>query len=83
MNAKEWIEMVNNHPEWNRCELEEPAISEITELVERDTAKEPVKFVLCENTICIEYAYRCPNCKKVYMSVLNTFCGDCGQKFKR
>lgn len=39
--AKAWIDKINAHIEWARVDIEEPALSQLTELVEKATPKKP------------------------------------------
>ena len=42
--AKEWIDKINDNPKWNRVDIEEPALSQLTELVEKATPKKPIMY---------------------------------------
>lgn len=52
--AKAWIDKINDHAEWTRCDIEEPALSQLKELVDRAT---PKKVIIEQYTP----AY-CPTC---------------------
>ena len=59
--AKKWIDEVNTHPEWARHDFEEPALSQLTELVEKAT---PKKAILVHDYD--GYVYECPNCHEEF-----------------
>lgn len=76
--AKAWIDKINDHAEWTRCDIEEPALSQLKELVDRDTPKKPIK----DESSKIRYVqtYVCPNCGGGFSGMISNFCYHCGQK---
>ena len=64
--AKKWIDEVNAHPEWARHDFEEPALSQLTELVEKATPKKyGTKTVKAKSFEDCEYNIThaiCPTC---------------------
>ncbi len=83
--AKKWIDKVNAHPEWARCDFEEPALSQLTELVEKATPKKPMYKEFDDNgegEIIPTEAY-CPTCGNEFKfgefnDIVNHHC-VCGQ----
>ena len=86
--AKAWIDKINDHAEWTRCDIEEPALSQLKELVKRATPKKPIdrtKYEEHSNDFFENYGgtlkdIRCPNCnKKVRLVHKYKYCAKCGQ----
>lgn len=40
--AKAWLDKINANPQWNRVDIEEPALSQLNELFEKTTPKKPI-----------------------------------------
>ena len=71
--AKAWIDKINAHPEWARCDFEEPALSQLTELVEKATHKKPI---LIKDSF--DDFYQCSNCVRI-LNYKQKYCSSCGQ----
>lgn len=75
--AKAWIDKVNAHTEWARHDFEEPALSQLTELVEKAT---PMKV----EVIDLDFGYfDCPKCGDTFCfdgeGFECNYCPNCGQ----
>lgn len=85
--AKAWIDKINAHPEWARCDFEEPALSQLTELVEKATPKKVLKretngqeIKIGNGTFKLATMWYCPSCKNwISPSTSVKYCGHCGQ----
>ncbi len=75
--AKAWIDKVNAHPEWARHDFEEPALSQLTELVEKATPQRPIYINDCEEFKPI-VGYICPRCSD-WVNEWTNYCSGCGQ----
>ena len=71
--AKAWIDKINAHQEWARCDFEEPALSQLTELVEKATPKKPS---LIKDSY--DDFYLCGVCGCV-LNYKRKYCSRCGQ----
>ena len=77
--AKAWLDKINANPHWNRVDIEEPALSQLTELVEKATPKK-----LKEDEYLNLYGIKsCPRCGG-YIHIWDghngyLFCHHCGQ----
>lgn len=49
---------------------------------DRDKVRPLVKVILHEDAKHYVVGYKCPNCNKLYMSDLDNFCSECGQKLR-
>lgn len=91
--AKAWLDKINANPHWNRVDIEEPALSQLNELFEKATPKEPFfKFgvdISMFNGDCF-YQNRtsdywiCPNCDGYLCNYgvedsQGGYCPHCGQ----
>lgn len=75
--AKAWIDKINKNPQWNKCDIEEPALSQLTELVERATPKLPKGYSPLSKAVY----YRCPVCSSP-VGTQSKYCRQCGQSIK-
>lgn len=80
--AKAWIDNINAHPYWAICDIEEPALSQLTKLVELATPESP--YIWGDGYANGELVYDmwdCPNCGASYEIEYDThdYCPCCGQ----
>ncbi len=73
MKAKEWIEMIKEHPNWRRVDIDWEAVDEIKEIMEKAMAKKPVCFYGAEDEPL------CPNCHNV-LDGTEEYCEICDQR---
>lgn len=48
----------------------------------RDKVRPLVKVILHEDDKHYVVGFKCPNCNKLYMSDLDNYCSECGQKLR-
>ena len=80
--AKEWIDKINDNPKWNRVDIEEPALSQLTELVEKATPKDPPLY---QDYDLKKEFWECPTCgsflcKNGEEYGHGGYCEHCGQR---
>lgn len=92
--AKAWIDKINDHAEWARCDIEEPALSQLEELIEKATPKKVVDKTITDyyddDGFCRTFEYKqtiCPKCEEILIDEYEDidlegfdYCPNCGQK---
>ena len=83
MKAKNWIKEINENPDWNIVSIDQDAIDEISELIEKATPKKPTfteeKFdSMFDDRVQVLV---CPNCKRRMRYFYGVrYCPSCGQR---
>lgn len=76
MKAKNWIKEINENPDWNIVSIDQDAVNEISELIEKATPKKPIFYE--------EYCAKCPACGHLYEEGIDDYGADycimCGQR---
>lgn len=83
---KDWLDKVDKNSDWNKCELEQPLIEAVRELLEKETPMDLYYEgdgyddgeLVCDMAIC----QKCGREFEVYFDEHYNYCPSCGQKLK-
>lgn len=83
---KDWLDKVDKNSGWNKCELEQPFIEAVRNLLEKekpmDLNYEGDGYADGELVLDMAVCQKCGREFEIYYDEHYTYCPDCGQRLK-